>query len=134
MNLNGDAGMNGKNVFDSTVIIKFLDKEPDFIDLSPMLENDDCFVSIITKMEILGWPEITAEDEARINHFLSKVIMLPITDHIEEATISIRRKTKLKLPDAIIAATAIVIGAQVVTTDPHFFKCTYPELRIWKTL
>jgi hypothetical protein len=34
-----------------------------------------------------------------------------MTETIETETIQIRRKTWLKLPDAIIAATAIAIGA-----------------------
>ena len=124
--------MNGKIIFDSSAVIKFLDKEPDFIDLAPKLESDDCFVSLITKMETLGWPDITSKDEIRINDFLSKVTILPITGQITDATIAIRRATKLKLPDAIIGATAVVIDAEVVSTDPHFSKNPYSALRVWK--
>jgi predicted nucleic acid-binding protein len=124
--------MSGKSVFDSTAIIKFLDKEPDFIDLSPFLEQNDCFVSVITKLETLGWADITPEDEKRISEFLSGLTVLPLDDAVEAETIQVRRKTTLKLPDAIIAATAIVIGAEVVSTDPHFRKCAYPQLKVWQ--
>jgi predicted nucleic acid-binding protein len=55
-----------------------------------------------------------------------------MTETIENETLNIRRNTTLKLPDAIIAATAVAIGAEVVTSDLHFMKCAYPKLRVWK--
>jgi predicted nucleic acid-binding protein len=58
------------------------------------------------------------------------VDLLALNTAIENETIAISRATKLKLPDAIIGATAIVYGAEVVSSDPHFLKCTYPALRI----
>jgi predicted nucleic acid-binding protein len=50
---------------------------------------------------------------------------------IERETIAISRAAKLKLPDAIIEATAVVYGAAVVTSGTHFLNCTYPSLRIY---
>jgi predicted nucleic acid-binding protein len=124
--------MNGKTVFDSTAIIKYLAKEAGFIDLDPFLEQSKCFVSIITKLELLGWPDITPEEEKRITEFFCELVVFPIDEKIETEAIQIRRKTTLKLPDAIIAATAVVIGAEVVSTDPHFLKCPYPTLKVWR--
>jgi predicted nucleic acid-binding protein len=57
---------------------------------------------------------------------------MPLNETIENQTIALSRATKLKLPDAIIGATAIVYDAEVVTGDPHFLKCHYKNLRIWK--
>jgi predicted nucleic acid-binding protein len=124
--------MSGKIVFDSGVIIKFLDRESGFIDLSPFLKQNDCSVSVITKLEILGWPDITPADEERIDEFLAGLAILPLDAAIEAEAIKIRRKTTLKLPDAIIAASAVVIGAEVVSVDPHFLKCIYAPLKIWR--
>jgi predicted nucleic acid-binding protein len=89
-------------------------------------------ISFITKFEALGYRDIPLMEEINIRTFLSKVTILPTSDAIEEEAIKIRRRTNLKLPDAIIAATAIVIGAEVVSTDNDFLKCTYPTLRVWK--
>ncbi|MDR3303003.1 MAG: hypothetical protein LBS86_01180 [Treponema sp.] len=36
--------------------------------------------------------------------------------------------TSLKLPDAIIGATAIALDAELLTRDPHLLKCHYPAL------
>ncbi|MDR2739189.1 MAG: PIN domain-containing protein [Treponema sp.] len=51
----------------------------------------------------------------------------------ENEAIAISKATKLKLPDAIIRATVIVYGAEVISSDPHFLKYAYPALRILKT-
>jgi predicted nucleic acid-binding protein len=123
--------MSGKIVFDSTNIIKFLDREPGFSDLDKKFLGEERFISVITRMEALGYSKITPEDESRLRDFLANVTVLPINEAIEKEAIEIRRRKLLKLPDAIIAATAIVIGAEVASTDPHFLKCTYPKLRIW---
>jgi predicted nucleic acid-binding protein len=79
----------------------------------------------------LSSPNLSAEEESAIRRFLSRIPILSTNESIEEETIKIRRDTNLKLPDAIIAATAIVIGAEVVTTDNDFLKCAYPTLRVW---
>ena len=61
---------------------------------------------------------------------MSKAIVLDTSIIIEQETIQISRNSKLKLPDAIIAATAIIIDAEVAATDPHFADCGYPALRV----
>ncbi|GHV25178.1 hypothetical protein AGMMS4952_02290 [Spirochaetia bacterium] len=119
-------------VFDSCVIIDFLKKKSEAIDLEPLRTANDCFISFISKLETLGFPEIQPDEEAGILQFLPQITILPSTSAIEAEVIQIRRKTKLKLPDAIIAATAIVIDAEVVTTDEHFLKCEYPRLTVWR--
>lgn len=119
-------------VFDTNVILDFLKKKPDAVDLPALNETRDCFVSVITKLELLKKSTITAKEEADILTFLSTVPVLPLDFDIENETIAISRATKLKLPDAIIAATACVFGAEVVTRDVDFLSCAYPALRIWQ--
>jgi predicted nucleic acid-binding protein len=106
-------------VFDTTVIIKYLEKDPLIPDLKTLLPEKDRFVSIITSAE-----------ETSIRNFLSDIIVVPITDNVEREAIAIRRNTKMKLPDAIIAATAIALDAEVLSVDPHFTNCIYAKLRV----
>jgi len=131
-NIKGNAAMSGKIVFDTCAILDFVNKKAGALDLDALFAGESRFISIITKLELLKFPDITPDEEKRILAFLPDIIVLPITVAIERETIEISRKTKLKLPDAIIAATAIAIGAEVVTTDPHFLNCAYPKLRILK--
>jgi len=60
--------------------------------------------------------------------------MILFNEAIENETITLGRSEKLKLPDAIIGATAIVYDAKLVTRDPHFLKCQYEKLLIWDNI
>jgi predicted nucleic acid-binding protein len=121
-------------VFDTNVIIDCLNKKTGALDIKKKFADKNQFVSIINKLELLGFAKIKTDEEMRIKNFLPTVTIMQITKEIENETIAIRRQTKLKLPDSIIAATAIVLGAELVTTDSHLSKCTYPRLSLWKDL
>jgi predicted nucleic acid-binding protein len=70
-------------VFDTNVIIDFLKEKIDAIDLSLLMEQYICYISVITKLELLKYPNITAEEESKIRSFLVKITVLPITKSIE---------------------------------------------------
>ncbi len=74
-------------------------------------------VSQITRIELLSFPAITPDEEARINSLLSTVTVILIDEAIEREAIALRRRTRLKLPDAIIAATAVAHGLTLLTLD-----------------
>jgi predicted nucleic acid-binding protein len=116
---------------DTNAIIDFLKEKPGAFDLLTLIDEHECFASVITRLELLKFPALTSEEEGRIFDFLELVPVLPIDADIEKETIAISRATKLKLPDAIIGAAAIVYGAELVTADPHFLKCSYPTLHIY---
>jgi predicted nucleic acid-binding protein len=115
------------------VIIDFLKQKNAVFDLSSLILQHECFISVIVKLELLKYPDITPNEEQAIIEFLQLVPIMPLNEIIENQTIALSRSTKLKLPDAIIGATAIVYDAEVVTCDPHFLKCKYNKLRIWDT-
>ena len=79
-------------------------------------------------MELLSFPGITEDEENRISAFLSKREIIPIDGAIERLAIMFRRKTGRKLPDSIIAATAITLGAILVTNDKHLLELPFPGL------
>jgi len=118
-------------LLDTNAIIDFLKHENDPLDLSSLIIQHECFVSVIVKLELLKHPEITPSEEYAITEFLRFVPIIPLNEAIENETIALSRSAKLKLPDAIIGATAIVYDAKLVTRDPHFLKCQYKKLLIW---
>lgn len=66
-------------------------------------------LSVISKIELLGWNAPTQEDADKCRAFVEDSEIFPLTDEVVEKTIEIRRLPKKpKLPDCIIAATAIV--------------------------
>jgi len=80
------------------------------------------FVSVITELELLSYPGIDTESEGRIRAFLLDVTILPLDSAVCERTISLRRVHHLKLPDAVIAATAQAAGAELITNDATLLK------------
>jgi predicted nucleic acid-binding protein len=74
-------------------------------------------VSQITRMELLGFADLGVHEEQTIGRFLAAVQVFRVGDAIEAVAIKLRRSRKIKLPDAIIAATAISQGMTLLTLD-----------------
>jgi predicted nucleic acid-binding protein len=88
------------------------------------------FISIITRIELFAWDNLTPDDEKYISLFLQNRSVIQITEDVELNAITLRRKTSLKLPDTIIAATALSLGAVVITLDPHLLNLKWPGLQV----
>ena len=135
LNIKIKSAKNGKTnlllLLDTNIIVDFLKSEDEPVDLFSLISQHDCFTSVIVKLEMLKHPTITPSEENIINEFFQFIPVVSINTAIEKETISISRVSKLKLPDAIIGATAIVYGAEIVTRDQHFLNCRYDKLRIW---
>jgi predicted nucleic acid-binding protein len=56
--------------------------------------------------------------------------ILQLNDEIRIMTIIIRRETRLKVPDAIIAASAAACGATLLTNDAKIIKLKWPRLKV----
>ena len=68
--------------------------------------NDIPTISVITKIEVLGF-NTNENAEHLLLDFMNDSIILGLSDNIVEKTIELRKDFKIKLPDAIIAATAL---------------------------
>jgi predicted nucleic acid-binding protein len=79
-------------------------------------------VSQISRMELLGFPAITPGEEQATRALLNLCQVIGISDEIEAQAIRLRRAGGLKLPDAIIAATALVTGGRLLTLDQRLAK------------
>ena len=63
-------------------------------------------ISIITRIELLGWKGHTSEGLVKARQLLDCARCIPLTDTLAEKTIDIRRLASISLPDAVIAASA----------------------------
>ena len=79
-------------------------------------------VSVISFMELLSFPGITGDEEKLIRQFLSMRKIIQIDKDVMEKTIQLRRGYKIKLPDAIIAATALIHEIPLISADTGFCK------------
>jgi predicted nucleic acid-binding protein len=78
-------------------------------------------ISVITKIEVLGF-KTTNKAEELLNGFMDDSIIIGLTDEIVEQTIKIRKEHKIKLPDAIIAASALINQMLIITRNIKDFE------------
>ena len=78
---------------------------------------EKCAISQITRIELLSFHALSPGEEARIKALLSVMTVILLNDPIEQHAIALRLRTRLKLPDAIVGATAKVAGLQLLTLD-----------------
>lgn len=71
-------------------------------------------------MELLAYPGITAIETAQIKAFLRECQIIDINASIKDLAIEIRKTYQLKLPDAIIAATALHLNLSLISSDGVF--------------
>jgi predicted nucleic acid-binding protein len=90
--------------------------------LAGILGNKTPYVSYITEMELLGSPKLSAAEERTIGRFLDACFIVNMSQEIKNLAIQIRRKSGLKVPDSIIAATAEFNGLSLLTADTEFNK------------
>ena len=81
-------------------------------------------ISIITKIEFLSWQKLREDKvlEKRALDFISYANVYELTDEIADKVIDIRQQYRVKTPDAIIGATALVYGFDIVTNNVDNFK------------
>jgi predicted nucleic acid-binding protein len=86
------------------------------------LNLHEILISPIIRIELLSFTGLSKEEEQSIEDLLSQFNTVPLLREIENQTIQIKRQYKIKLPDAIIAATAINQDAFLVTRNISDFK------------
>jgi predicted nucleic acid-binding protein len=119
-----------RTVFDTNTILGFLKKYPGYPDLEVMYPDSDLFISEITEIELLSYWDIAPEEESNIKRLLSDVVVVPLTPEIKQKTILFRKSAKCKTPDSIIAATAILLDALLVTHDVKLGKVVFPQFKV----
>ncbi len=78
-------------------------------------------ISVITEIKALSWIHKDKQKEKIVTQFVSESNILNITPAIVMQCVNIRRQRKIKTPDAIIAATAIIHGLTLITNDSDFY-------------
>lgn len=119
------------HLFDSNILIYHINGQLDSgmeLLLSRCLESP-AYISTVTAMEVLSWPGHSDESIEMTTAFLEVFDEITIDAEIKNAAINIRRNYRLKLPDAIIAATALHLGVPLMTRNTRDFK-DIPELRL----
>jgi predicted nucleic acid-binding protein len=107
--------MNGNSILlDTNTVLYFLSGDET---ISDFIKEKKIFISIITEMELLSYSKITSKELKIISGFISEITVININNDIKETAIKIRRSSKLKLPDSIIAASSIFLQIPLITAD-----------------
>ena len=113
--------MSGKTfILDTNIIIYLSQEKMKMTDFAS--KGDRLCISAITYMEALGYPFKTKEDESFVEMLCNSFDLLDLTKPVIGKTIEIRKQAKIKLPDAIIAASALVNNATLVTNNVKDFN------------
>ncbi len=103
-------------IFLDTNTIVYLSKN--MLDLDLILsDEDDVSISIINYMEVLGYAFESKEEEFVTKQILLNFKTIYIDQLIVNKVIDLRKKYKIKLPDAIICATVIIADGVLITND-----------------
>jgi predicted nucleic acid-binding protein len=121
--------MNGKYLFDTNILIDWLDGN-EAVSGVGRAASSELYLSVITRMELLSAVRNTKEREAAIYGLMSLFTIVPLNEEVEKNAIAIRRGTGLKLPDAIIAASSIVSGAILISRDLRLANIKWGNLQI----
>jgi predicted nucleic acid-binding protein len=79
-------------------------------------------IASVTRIEALGFPGISRDEEQAIRGFLGNTICLALDDSVIELAISLRKNRKMAALDAVIAATALEYDLTLITRNVDDFK------------
>ncbi|MBS1520995.1 MAG: type II toxin-antitoxin system VapC family toxin [Bacteroidetes bacterium] len=79
-------------------------------------------ISVITEIELLCWKTATESDLAILQSFIADCVVFGLKQDTKLKTVEIRKQSRLKLPDAVIAATALVNELILISRNTSDFK------------
>ena len=117
--------MGVKYLWDTNTAIYYLQRQfPPAAEkmMDNLLKEFQPCISVITEIELLCWKTPTQKDQEVLNNFINDALVIELERSIKLKTADIRKLHKIKLPDAIIADTAVVNGYTLLTRNVSDFK------------
>jgi predicted nucleic acid-binding protein len=119
-------------LWDTNTIIYFLQRQftptaEKFID--NIVSTNQPAISAITEIELLCWKTATENDLLILRNFIKDSYVYELSQEIKNQTVEVRKYYNIKLPDAIIAATAIVNELTIITRNAKDFE-KIPQLKV----
>jgi len=114
-----------KYIWDTNIVIYYLEKSfllsgEKLID--NILNSYQPAISIITEIELLCWKSATENDIKLLQNFISNSIVYELDQNVKLKAIEIRKYANLKLPDVIIAASALVNNQILISRNISDFN------------
>ena len=112
--------------FDTNILVDYLNGVAGA--KTELARFDERVISVVTWMEVMVGAE--PEEEGPIREFLGGFEVAPIDSSVAEEAVKLRRERRLRLPDAVIWATARTRGALLVTRNTKDFPADEPGVRV----
>lgn len=111
--------MGKKFLIDTNILLEYLGNQlaTDAQNYVNKIIANDFNISVINRIEILGHPSATNQ----LLDFLNLANQYELTQEIVNQTIELRKVNKIKLPDAVIAATALVYQLTIISRNAKDF-------------
>ena len=111
-------------LLDSNAVMGYLnqDSTPGFIEQFEQALVEGAAVSVITTIEVLGWRGHDAVSRLSAEKLLSCMDEISLSTTVVQQTISLRTRYLIKLPDAVIAATALTCDLKLMTRNLADFE------------
>lgn len=112
------------NLLDTNIVILYLQGDPVVVAkiLKVLNQERKLAISALTVTELLSYPKLNKKQKQDILTFITCIKVVPIGEITAIKAADLRRKKKLQIGDALIAATALVEDAKLLTRDKHFTK------------
>ena len=85
-------------------------------------ETSVLYVSAITELELFAYSDLRPAEESLIEELLATVSVIPVGSRIARLAAFLRRHHRLKVPDSVIAATAMFTGSKLLTRNTRDFR------------
>jgi len=107
-------------LLDSNIIIYA--SLPEYPDLRQFVAKNSPKVSAISHLEVLGYHQLSSEEQKHFEQFFQAASVLPISEEIIKQAILLRQQRKMSIGDSIIAATSLEYNLKLVTRNSKDFN------------
>ena len=122
--------MNGISIVcDTNPLVYLLDGDRN---IARFLESKQIYVSVITELELFGKQSLSVAENEIIESLLENCFIIGLNQEIKHIYREIKHNSAVKLPDAVIAATAIYLDLPLLTFDQDFECIPNLKLMTWK--
>ena len=90
--------------------------------LTKLTDESSLNISILTKIEFLGWDKHTPEGFEKCKKLIECANVYPLDEEVANKAIELKRKVNIKLADAVIGATALVNDLKLATRNVDDFE------------